>query len=228
MTLLVGVVSMLLAVATAAGIGTVGLAATTDARAQVAADAAALAAVAESAPHGGGQPHVQAERFAEANGAVLIECVCPPGELAAQVKVAIGDLAASARAVLDPSLIRSGVAGTTVGLDPVLASAVERLIAASGGLVHVVSGYRGPDEQRRLWAEALSVYGSAEEADDWVARPGTSLHEKGLAVDLGGDLLHAARLVDSLGLPLVRPLENELWHYELASSRAEPDVHDAP
>ena len=218
MTLLVAGVALLLSGVAGVGLSMVGRAATTDARAQIAADAAALAAVAESAPHGAGQPEVAATRYALANGAELVRCGCAVGN-AVQVQVAIEDVTAEARAVLDPDLIRSGAAGSTVGLHPSVAAAVDTLLREARGQVHVVSGYRGSDEQSKLWAEALSVYGTAEEADDWVARPGGSLHEAGLAVDLGGDLALADRLVRSLRLPLFRPLPQEPWHYELVGSR---------
>jgi LAS superfamily LD-carboxypeptidase LdcB len=56
-------------------------------------------------------------------------------------------------------------------------------------------------------------------ADDWVARPGSSMHERGLAIDLGGDLDLARSLAATLGLPLVQPLENEPWHFELVGAR---------
>ncbi|MGH2756487.1 MAG: hypothetical protein ACRDI3_01720 [Actinomycetota bacterium] len=77
-----------------------------DARAQAAADAAALAAIAESLPGGGGQPRVEAVRYAAANGGRVIECLCNPGATAAQVRVAVGNMQATARAVFDPSLLR--------------------------------------------------------------------------------------------------------------------------
>ena len=54
---------------------------------------------------------------------------------------------------------------------------------------------------------------------DWVAPPGHSMHERGLAVDLGGDLARAVQLIDELDLPLHRPLANEPWHFELIGSR---------
>jgi hypothetical protein len=45
------------------------------------------------------------------------------------------------------------------------------------------------------------------------------MHERGLAVDLGGDLALAADLIDELALPLWRPLANEPWHFELRGAR---------
>lgn len=190
-------------------------------RAQTAADAAALAAVAESAPHGTGRSEEQARRFAELNGARLIDCTCALGATAVQVEVAVDDVVAEARAVLDVALLApERVSFDHGGMHPTLARAVERLIAESKGSVWLVSGYRSSAEQQELWESALARYGSPEEADDWVARPGDSMHERGLAADLGGDLSAAARIVDRLSLPLHRPLANEPWHFELAVPRS--------
>jgi hypothetical protein len=189
-------------------------------RAQIAADAAALAAVAESAPHGSSDPEGEARRYAQLNGARLVKCRCGPGAVAAEVEVEVGDVAAHARAVLDVALLApERWTFEHRGLHPVLARAVERLVDASRGEVWVVSGFRSAAEQRALWEAALARYGSAERADDWVAPPRRSMHQRGLAVDLGGDVERAAVLVVRLGLPLHRPLSNEPWHFELTGSR---------
>ncbi|MGH2748685.1 MAG: D-alanyl-D-alanine carboxypeptidase family protein [Actinomycetota bacterium] len=195
-------------------------AATLRARAQIAADAAALAAVAESTPYGGGAPEAAARSYAARNGAALISCSCDPGGLEASVAVEIDGVRARSRAIFDPEALLPAVPASVDGLHPDLARAVRRLISAAHGAVRVVSGYRSPEEQAALWADALRRYGSAEAADDWVAPPGRSMHNQGLAVDLGGDLDLAARLVRELGLPLHRPLPNEPWHFELVGSRA--------
>lgn len=186
-------------------------------RAQLAADAAALAAIAESGPTGRNLGPHAARRFAEANGAELVECLCEDGATAMQVEVRIGSIAARARAIYLPDLLRPvSRQPTTKGLHPDLAAAAAALVSAGAERIWVTSGWRSPDEQIVLWTEALRRYGTAEEADDWVARPGTSMHERGLAVDLGGDLSLARRLIAELGLPLVAPLANEPWHFELS------------
>jgi hypothetical protein len=188
--------------------------------AQIAADAAALAAVAESGPYGKGRVREVAQQYAEANGARLMTCDCTPGTSGVQLTVKVDDVVAAARAVLDVALLEP--ARTTFDrrrLHPLLARAVERLIEASSGRVWVVSGYRSEAEQRILWEEALRRYGSPDRADDWVARPGGSMHERGLAVDFGGDIDAAVGLVRELNLPLHRPLRNEPWHFELMGSR---------
>jgi D-alanyl-D-alanine dipeptidase len=95
----------------------------------------------------------------------------------------------------------------------------DRLLRAAGGRVLLVSGYRSGEHQRRLWEQALQRHGDAHAARKWVAPPGRSMHERGLAVDLGGDLGLAVRLVKRMGLPLHRPLPHEPWHFELEGSR---------
>ena len=102
---------------------------------------------------------------------------------------------------------------------PGLADAVNRLVIAGHGAIRVVSGFRSSAAQVALWSEALERYGDAKTADDWVARPGDSMHERGLAVDLGGDLGLAVHLIERKQLPLYQPLANEPWHFELRGSR---------
>lgn len=215
MTLLLGSISVTLALLLAGFAADLAAASTLRMRAQLAADAAALAAVAESGPYGEGEHERAAARFAAANGARVLECLCEPASTAVQVRVAIGDVVADARATFDPEMLMPGATYAGDGLHPLLQTSVDRLLTAAKGAVTLVSGRRSTERQSELWADALARYGDAEIADDWVARPGTSMHEKGLAVDLGGDLDLAARLVDHLGLPLHRPLPHEPHHFEL-------------
>lgn len=215
MTLLVGALATTLTILLASFGADIAGTSATKARAQLAADAAALAAVAESAPYGGNEPQQEAARVARANGARLVSCLCRAGGTAAQVRVAVGDVVADARATIDPATFYPLVATTTSGLHPLMERAVDALLDAAGGRVSLVSGWRSSERQSELWAEALRRHGDPEVADDWVAQTGTSMHERGLAVDLAGDLEHAAELVRSLGLPLHRPLGHEPWHFEL-------------
>lgn len=219
MTLLLCACFTALSLGAGALVAAVGSATELDARVQMAADAAALAAVAESAPYGRGIPIQVARRYAEANGAELLRCRCDGGATSMEVTVGIDGATARARSIIDSRLFAPLIArGQATGLHPQLQAAVDRLIEAAAGRVAVRSGFRTPEAQAALWSRALARYGSAEKADDWVARPGTSMHEKGLAVDLGGDLELAARLVARLGLPLRRPLAHEPWHFELVVS----------
>jgi len=89
--------------------------------------------------------------------------------------------------------------------------------------VRVVSGFRDNITQARLYANALAKYGSPEKARMWVAPPGSSNHNKGLAADLGWDggglgsappgvtkMLHDRAAQFGLNFPL----NNEDWHIE--------------
>lgn len=103
------------------------------------------------------------------------------------------------------------------GMDPAFAAKVKALIQAAGGRVKIVSGHRSKERQTALWEAAKKKYGSVAKARKWVAPPGRSHHEKGQAVDFGGDLELAAQLAERVGL--ARPLKNEFWHYEAVGSR---------
>src|SRR5882724_5250477 len=99
----------------------------------------------------------------------------------------------------------------TEGLDPTFAQAIYAMVAASGGKLHIVSAYRSNDEQAQLYRRAIQQHGQAD-ARNWVAPPGHSNHNKGLAVDLGGDLDLAHKLAPQFGL--VFPMSWEPWHIE--------------
>lgn len=96
-------------------------------------------------------------------------------------------------------------------------AAIQKLLAAAGGKVKVVSGKRSSQRQAQLWNNALKKYGSEKAARKWVAPPGRSRHESGLASDLGGDLNLAAKLAAQFGL--YRPMAHEPWHFELIGGR---------
>lgn len=218
-TILAGVVCTC-AVLLAIFLGDLGDASSARMRAQTAADSAALAAVAEGTVYGNSDPRSVAQRYAESNGGELISCECDPSASEVSVVVRVDGVQAFARAQLDPELLGAGSFDRgTEGLHPLLAQAVSRLLAAADGAVTLGQGFRSWAEQQIKWDEALARYGDPEVADDWVARPGDSLHGQGLAVDLEGDVELAARLVGELGLPLWRPMSWEPWHFELEGSR---------
>jgi hypothetical protein len=118
-------------------------------------------------------------------------------------------------------------AGTTVfddavpgvaKLDPALLAALRRAAvdAAREGVELVVdSGWRSPAYQEHLLDEAVSKYGSEEEAAEWVATPDTSAHVSGHAVDIGPPAAAAWLSERGAGYGLCRIYGNEPWHYEL-------------
>jgi D-alanyl-D-alanine carboxypeptidase len=107
---------------------------------------------------------------------------------------------------------------TVANLDPALLRAVRQAAtdAASDGIVfYVDSGWRSPKYQEQLLDEAISKYGSEQEAARWVATPNTSAHVSGDAVDLGS--IDATAWLSEHGAKygLCQIYSNEPWHYEL-------------
>lgn len=116
-------------------------------------------------------------------------------------------------------------------LDPRFADAVRQFLAAApGGGITINSGYRTPERQAQLWAGALAKYGSPEAARKWVAPPGRSMHNHGVAADLGyaspavRDWAHT----NAANYGLAFPLPHENWHIELAGARGQPRQEAAP
>jgi hypothetical protein len=100
------------------------------------------------------------------------------------------------------------------GLDARFAKALEQMIADSGGRMWIVSGFRSVEEQQSLWDNAVAKYGP-DEARNWVAPPGSSNHNKGVAVDFGysdGGLAWAHANAARYGL--MYPMDHEPWHIE--------------
>jgi zinc D-Ala-D-Ala carboxypeptidase len=103
-------------------------------------------------------------------------------------------------------------------LDPALLGALRQAgtDAAGDGVELVVnSGWRSPEDQERLLQEAVSEYGSEEEAARWVATPDTSPHVSGDAVDIGPSDATAWLSEHGAEYGLCQIYGNEPWHYEL-------------
>jgi zinc D-Ala-D-Ala carboxypeptidase len=103
-------------------------------------------------------------------------------------------------------------------LDPDLLGALRQAAtdAADDGVEFFVdSGWRSPEYQNQLLREAVSEYGSEEEAARWVATAETSAHVSGDAVDLGHSDAAAWLSEHGAEYGLCQIYSNEPWHYEL-------------
>jgi hypothetical protein len=103
-------------------------------------------------------------------------------------------------------------------LDPALLGALRQAAtdAADDGVeFYVDSGWRSPEYQSQLLREAVSEYGSEEEAARWVATPNTSAHVSGDAVDIGPFDATAWLSEHGAEYGLCQIYSNEPWHYEL-------------
>ena len=127
-----------------------------------------------------------------------------------------------------PATVFDDEVPAVANLDPDLLAALRRAAdaAAQDGVRLVVnSGWRPPEHQERLRREAVSKYGSEEEAARWVATAETSPHVSGDAVDVGPS--DAAAWLSGHGAAhgLCQIYGNEPWHYEL---RPEAADHGCP
>jgi hypothetical protein len=143
------------------------------ARARTAADAAALAGAAEGED--------AARAVAEDNGGALVDYEGSGDEV--RVRVRVGDVDAYARARATARAVPAtgggdgAGGGRRAGLAPAMLAALARADGLLGEPVRVVSGLRTRAEQQALWdARHTNPYP--------VARPGTSDHERGVAIDV--------------------------------------------
>jgi hypothetical protein len=126
-----------------------------------------------------------------------------------------------------------GVPGVA-NLDPDLLGALRRAAtdAATVGVAFVVDGgWRSEAYQQRLLDDAISKYGSEQEAARWVATPTTSAHVSGDAVDVGPSDAAAWLSEHGAAYGLCRIYANEPWHYELrahATARGCPPTYADP
>jgi D-alanyl-D-alanine carboxypeptidase len=113
-------------------------------------------------------------------------------------------------------------------LDPALLQALREAAtdAADDGVTFsITSGWRSPEYQHQLLREAVSVYGSEEEAARWVATADTSAHVSGDAIDIGHDDATAWLSAHGTVYGLCQIYSNEPWHFEL---RPEAIDHGCP
>jgi zinc D-Ala-D-Ala carboxypeptidase len=113
-------------------------------------------------------------------------------------------------------------------LDPALLGALRQaaIDAADDGVEFFVdSGWRSREYQNQLLREAVSEYGSEEEAARWVATAETSAHVSGDAVDIGSSDATAWLSDHGAAYGLCQIYSNEPWHYEL---RPEAIDHGCP
>jgi hypothetical protein len=97
--------------------------------------------------------------------------------------------------------------------------------ARDGVEFFVNSGWRSREYEERLLHEALSKYGSEEEAARWVATADTSAHVSGDAVDIGPFAAAAWLSRHGAKYGLCQIYSNEPWHYE---RRPEAIDHGCP
>ena len=153
----------------------------------------------------------------------------PPGEpVGAAPDGRLGALGEADGAVPDGTTVfDDGIPGVAK-LDGDLLGALRHAAtdAADDGVgFSVDSGWRSPEYQAQLLREAISTYGSVEEAARWVAPPDRSAHVSGDAVDIGPSDAAAWLSEHGAAYGLCPIYGNEPWHYEL---RPQAIAHGCP
>jgi len=136
-----------------------------------------------------------------------------------------GPLGEADGALPDDTTVFDDAIPGVANLDAGLLGALRRAATDAGndGVELVVdSGWRSPEYQTQLLREAVSEYGSEEEAARWVATADTSAHVSGDAVDIGPADAMAWLSVRGAAYGLCQIYGNEPWHYEL---RPEAVIH---
>lgn len=138
------------------------------------------------------------------------------------LKSATDDPASYLSSVLASGKNASHVSGMQADFQKRLATMIASMPKDLQGLVTINSGFRSTERQQELWLQALKKYGSPEAARRWVAPPGRSNHNKGLAADLAYNSDTARQWIhqNAGNYGLSFPLKNENWHVEDASARS--------
>lgn len=111
------------------------------------------------------------------------------------------------------------------GLNPGLRDAFTAMLAAAPPEIAsgfgIQSGFRSPERQSQLYQAALQKYGSEQAARKWVAPPGRSQHNHGMAMDLSyaSDAARKWAHENAVNFGLAFPMAHEPWHIELQGAR---------
>jgi D-alanyl-D-alanine carboxypeptidase len=88
-----------------------------------------------------------------------------------------------------PETVEANVQGTTRRMRPDAAKALEEMFAAAKKEAKIsfltVSGYRSFPKQQIVYGSKVKATGSEKKAQEYVAPPGASEHQLGLAMDVG-------------------------------------------
>ena len=145
-----------------------------------------------------------------------------------------GELDVADGAVPDGVTVFDDDVPAVANLEPELLGALRQAATDAeddGVEFHVNSGWRSPEYQDQLLREAISEYGSEEEAARWVSTVETSLHVTGDAIDIGQSDATAWLSDHGAEYGLCQIYDNEPWHYELRPDAVDhgcPDMYADP
>lgn len=115
------------------------------------------------------------------------------------------------------------------GLNPDFQARLAKFVEANPYGVGLGSAYRSPERQSELFQQAVQKYGSPEAARKWVAPPGRSNHNHGVATDLSfeDDKAREWAHANAQAFGLNFPMKHEPWHVEpLGAGHTMDDGHN--
>ena len=130
--------------------------------------------------------------------------------------------------------------------DPLMEMLEAAKEANGNQLPHVVSGYRTEGEQQRLYDNKISQYEkegyseteAKELAEQWVAVPGYSEHQLGVAVDINGEIYDVYLWLQENSYTYgfifrypgdktqITTVAEEVWHYRYVGVEAATEIYE--
>lgn len=118
--------------------------------------------------------------------------------------------------VLDPDAYRLGDTSRLQGdndINEIFAGRIAALAEDRNEDVYITSGFRSVQEQQKIWDET-----PVERRGKYVAAPGRSRHQYGLAADIKGFILYLSNK-DLEPYGIYKPMSYERWHIEPIETR---------
>jgi hypothetical protein len=132
-------------------------------------------------------------------------------------------------AALTPGKDASHVSGLSGDFQGRLSRMFSEMPPELRGQMRINSGARSVERQAQLYADAVRKYGSPTAARKWVAPPGRSRHNHGVAADLhyGNDAVREWAHQNASKYGLRFPMGHEPWHVEPDNARGAVDPNNA-
>lgn len=108
-------------------------------------------------------------------------------------------------------------------IDPILAGRLAAVSKAKGKKTELTQGYRTPEKQAKLYKMYLEYKRTGKGEIKLAAKPGTSKHEYGLAVDTSSQPLRGMNNAELKPYGLHKPINSEPWHVEPIETKNSAD-----
>lgn len=108
-------------------------------------------------------------------------------------------------------------------INPLLSERLAKLAKDCGVVIKLTEGFREPERQKALYKQYLEYKRTRKGNVKMAAKPGTSKHEYGLAVDTSTEPIRGMNNSQLLKYGLHKPIKSEPWHIEMIETKNNPD-----